>query len=85
VIVKKPKISISEAIDYLNKVKVVLESSKDWNIDMDDDLENLKQALRKMRVSKQTSIFDFLRNEQLTEFLNFNDKFYDLNFIFIMV
>jgi hypothetical protein len=47
-IVEKPKISISEAIDHLNKVKDVLESSQDWNIDMDDDLENLKQALRKM-------------------------------------
>jgi hypothetical protein len=41
VIVEKPKISISEAIDHLNKVKDVLESSQDWNIDMDDDLENL--------------------------------------------
>ena len=61
VIVEKPKISISEAIDHLNKVKDVLESSQDWNIDMDDDLENLKQALRKMRVSKQTSIFDFFK------------------------
>jgi hypothetical protein len=59
VIVEKPKTSISEAIDHLDKVKEFLESSQDWN--MADDLENLKQALRKMRVSKQTSIFNFLK------------------------
>jgi uncharacterized Zn finger protein len=51
----------SEAIDHLEKVKEVLESSKNWNINMAYDLENLKQALRKMRVSKQTSIFYILK------------------------